>query len=250
METALARSINTVAVRIAQAVGPERIIQTARRLGVTSRLSSDLSIALGTSEVSLFEMTAAAYLPFANGGIGVYPFGIQRIRSKTGTTLYERSNSSLGRIVESRHVGQMNKMLSTAVTSGTGRKANMKGRAAAGKTGTSQDYRDSWFIGYTADLVAGIWLGNDDNAPATRVTGGLLPADTWRRFVTAASAIRPHDCNRRPKLEQTRLRAAACRISWMKSAGSSRAAPRKPAKRPQTTNAPSKFENFHRDDQE
>ena len=121
METALARSINTVAVRIAQAVGPELIIQAARRLGVTSRLSSDLSIALGTSEVSLFEMTAA-YLPFANGGIGVYPFGIQRIRSKTGTTLYERSNSSLSRIVESRHVGQMNKMLRRPLPAGPGAK--------------------------------------------------------------------------------------------------------------------------------
>ena len=189
METALARSINTVAVRISQLLGTERIIQTARRLGITSVLSSDLSIALGTSAVSLFEITAA-YLPFANGGTGVYPFGIQRIRSKSGSILYERSTSSLGRIVNSQHVGQMNKMLTTAVKSGTGRKAQVKNRFVAGKTGTSQNYRDSWFIGYTADFVAGIWLGNDDNSPTKRVTGGLLPADTWRRFVTAASANR------------------------------------------------------------
>ena len=187
METALARSINTVAVRIAELLGTERIIKTARRLGITSSLSSDLSIALGTSSVSLFEITAA-YLPFANGGTGVYPFGIQRIKSKAGKIIYERSASSLGSIVESRHVEQMNKMLTTAVTKGTGRKAQVKNYTVAGKTGTSQDYRDSWFIGYTEDLVAGIWLGNDDNSPTKRVTGGLLPADMWQRFVNDASA--------------------------------------------------------------
>tara|TARA_B100000676_G_C18090489_1_gene859200 strand:+ start:1544 stop:3424 length:1881 start_codon:yes stop_codon:yes gene_type:complete len=187
METALARSINTVAVRIAELLGTERIIKTARRLGITSSLSSDLSIALGTSSVSLFEITAA-YLPFANGGTGVYPFGIQRIKSKVGKIIYERSASSLGSIVESRHVEQMNKMLTTAVTKGTGRKAQVKNYTVAGKTGTSQDYRDSWFIGYTEDLVAGIWLGNDDNSPTKRVTGGLLPADMWQRFVNDASA--------------------------------------------------------------
>ena len=222
MEIALARSINTVAVRIAQAVGPELIIQTARRLGVTSRLSSDLSIALGTSEVSLFEMTAA-YLPFANGGIA-YPFGIQRIRSKTGTTLYERSNSSLGRIVESRHVGQMNKMLSTAVTSGTGRKANMKA-VQRPETGTSQDYRDSWFIGYTADLVAASGLATTTTPPPHGSPACYLQirGDVSSR---PQAQIRPHVRYRRLTLEQTRLRAAACGISWMKSAGSSRAAPR------------------------
>ncbi|MBO89366.1 MAG: penicillin-binding protein [Rickettsiales bacterium] len=187
METALARSINTVAVRIAKLLGTERIIKTARRLGITSSLSSDLSIALGTSSVSLFEITAT-YLPFANGGTGVYPFGIQRIKSKSGSIIYERSASSLGSIVESRHVEQMNKMLTTAVTNGTGRKAQVKNQIVAGKTGTSQDYRDSWFIGYTGDLIAGIWLGNDDNSPTERVTGGLLPADMWQRFVNGASA--------------------------------------------------------------
>ncbi|MEC7304261.1 MAG: penicillin-binding transpeptidase domain-containing protein, partial [Pseudomonadota bacterium] len=196
-----------------------------------------------------FEMTAA-YLPFANGGIGVYPFGIQRIRSKTGTTLYERSDSSLGRIVENRHVGQMNKMLSTAVTGGTGRKANMKGRAAAGKTGTSQDYRDSWFIGYTADLVAGIWLGNDDNAPTKRVTGGLLPADTWRRFVTAASAN-----TAAPSLPTADIGANTSQSGSLQKLldevrGFFTGSASKPANRPQKTDAPSKFEDFHRDDQE
>jgi penicillin-binding protein 1A len=187
LEKALAESINTAAVRVAKQVGPENIIATARRLGITARLAPDLSLALGVSEISLFELSAA-YLPFANGGTGVFPFGIQRIRTTGGEVLYERSGTSLGRVVEGRHVGEMNRMLATAVSEGTGRKAHLKGREAAGKTGTSQDYRDGWFIGYTADLVAGVWVGNDNNSPTKRVTGGQLPAEIWRDFMTKTSA--------------------------------------------------------------
>ena len=186
VERALARSINTVAVKVAKRVGPEKIVSAARRLGITAKLSPDLSLALGASEVSLFEMTAA-YLPFANGGTGVFPYGVAEIRTSSGEVLYRRSGDSLGRIVDARDVGWMNRMLSAAVQDGTGRHALLEDREVAGKTGTSQDFRDGWFIGYSADLVAGVWVGNDDNRPTKKVTGGQLPARIWRDFAAAAT---------------------------------------------------------------
>src|SRR5262245_34956602 len=161
---ALAHSLNTVAVRLALEVGPKAIVRTAHRLGIASPLNANSSLALGTSEVSMIELVSA-FAPFANGGTGVVPYVVERVRNAGGKQLYAYEPHSLGRIVDERHVGMMNAMMRETLVSGTAHKADVAGWPAAGKTGTSQDFRDAWFIGYTAHLVTGVWLGNDDNSP-------------------------------------------------------------------------------------
>jgi penicillin-binding protein 1A len=182
---ALAMSLNTVAVRLGLEVGPRNVVRTAHRLGIASKLEANASIALGTSEVSLTELVGA-YVPFANGGKGVTPHVVIRIRTTDGKVLYTRPPDQLGQVIEPRNVAMMNTMMEETLLSGTARKAEIPGWMAAGKTGTSQDFRDAWFIGYTADLVTGVWLGNDDNSPTRKATGGGLPVEVWTRFMRAA----------------------------------------------------------------
>ena len=185
----LAQSINTIAVQVAQRAGMRNVVATARRLGIASPLTAEPSLALGTNEVNLLELVSA-YAPFANGGGGVWPHGIAEIRDSAGKIVFRRSGSGLGQVVSPEFAGTMNEMLSAVIGHGTGSSAALP-RPAAGKTGTTQEYRDAWFIGYTADLVAGVWLGNDDNSPMNRVTGGSLPAEAWRRFMLAATRSTP-----------------------------------------------------------
>ncbi len=182
---ALAMSLNTVAVRLGLEVGPKNVVRTAHRLGISSKLDTNASIALGTSEVSLTELVGA-YVPFANGGQGVSPHVVTKIRNLEGKVLYARPADQLGQVIEPRHVAMMNTMMQETLLSGTARKAEIPGWMAAGKTGTSQDFRDAWFIGYTANLVTGVWLGNDDNSPTRKATGGGLPVEVWTRFMRAA----------------------------------------------------------------
>ncbi|MGA2288353.1 transglycosylase domain-containing protein [Bradyrhizobium sp.] len=182
---ALSMSLNTVAVRLGLEVGPKNVVRTAHRLGISSKLDANASIALGTSEVSLTELVGA-YAPFANGGLGVSPHVVTKIRNLQGKLLYARPDDQLGRVIEPRHVAMMNTMMQETLISGTAHKAEIPGWMAAGKTGTSQDFRDAWFIGYTADLVSGVWLGNDDNSPTRKATGGGLPVEVWSRFMKAA----------------------------------------------------------------
>ena len=182
---ALAYSLNTVAVRLGLEVGAKAVAKTAHRLGVASNLQINPSIALGTSEVTPLELVTA-YAPFANGGIGVQPHIITRVRTADGKQLYARKGSSHGRIVEPQYVAMMNAMMTETLSTGTARKAELPGWQAAGKTGTSQDFRDAWFVGYTSHLVAGVWLGNDDNSPTKKVSGGNLPVEIWSRFMKAA----------------------------------------------------------------
>ncbi|MBV8322482.1 MAG: PBP1A family penicillin-binding protein [Hyphomicrobiales bacterium] len=182
---ALALSLNTVSVRLTLEVGPRAVAKTAYRLGISSKLDANPSLALGTSEVSLIELTSA-YAPFANGGDAVVPHVVERVRTRAGKVLFARAPANLGRIVEPRHVAMMNAMMRETLVSGTAQKAQLPGWQAAGKTGTSQDFRDAWFIGYTGHLVAGVWLGNDDSSPTKKATGGGLPVDIWSRFMKVA----------------------------------------------------------------
>jgi penicillin-binding protein 1A len=185
LRQALAESLNTVSVRLTQEFTPQAVVRTAYRLGIASILEPNASIALGTSEVSPLELVSA-YATFANGGTAVTPHVVERIRTADGKTLYGRTQQLLGRIVEPRYIGMMNTMLHEVLVSGTARAANLPGWQAAGKTGTSQDFRDAWFIGYTSRLVAGIWLGNDDNTPTKHAVGGGLPVEIWSRFMRTA----------------------------------------------------------------
>src|SRR6202165_1861011 len=182
---ALAMSLNTVAVRLGLEGGAENVVGTAHRLAASSKLDANASIALGTSEVSVIELVGA-YAPFANGGLGVSPHVVTRIRTADGKVLYARQPDQLGQVIEPRHVAMMNTMMQETLLSGTARKAEIPGWIAAGKTGTSQDFRDAWFIGYTANLVTGVWLGNDDNSPTKKATGGGLPVEVWTRFMRSA----------------------------------------------------------------
>jgi penicillin-binding protein 1A len=181
----LARSLNTIAVRLTMEFGPAAVARTAYRLGIASKLEANPSLALGTSEVSLLELTSA-YAPFANGGNAIAPYVVERVTTKAGKTLYRRTPHDLGSIIDPRYVAMMNTMMRETVRTGTAQKGQLPGWQTAGKTGTSQDFRDAWFIGYTGHLVTGVWLGNDDSSPTRRATGSGMPVDIWARFMRTA----------------------------------------------------------------
>jgi penicillin-binding protein 1A len=185
LRNALAQSINTVAVRLLLDAGADKVAATARRLGMKSPLRQDASLALGTSEVSLLDLTGA-YGAFGNGGYVNEPYVIRRIATGAGKLLYQRIDAKSDPAIPQRSVGAMNDMLQTTVASGTGRRAAIPGHTAAGKTGTSQDFRDAWFIGYTAYLTAGVWVGNDDGRTMNKVMGGMLPAEIWHEVMLTA----------------------------------------------------------------
>lgn len=187
LETALAKSLNSVTVRLAEQVGYPRVREMAHRLGIASPLTERPSLVLGASEVRLIELTAA-YAVLANGGRLVRPYAITEIRDRQGRVLYPPAGASASdepKVLSRGVVEQANRMLAAVVTEGTGR-ATAPGRPAAGKTGTTQGYRDAWFVGYTPDLVASVWTGNDNNTPVDGMTGGGLPATLWGAFMRAA----------------------------------------------------------------
>jgi len=187
---ALARSSNSVAVQLTNEVGPATVARVAARLGINSELNPVPSLALGTSDVTPLDLTSA-YAAFANNGVGIIPYSISRIRTSAGKILYMREGSGLGRVVAAPQEAAMSAMLHETVLTGTGRNAALEGHPTAGKTGTSQDYRDAWFVGFTADLVCGVWIGNDNNRPMNKATGGGLPARIFKSFMTVAEAGLP-----------------------------------------------------------
>jgi penicillin-binding protein 1A len=192
MAEALAQSINTVAVQIGQRVGIKNVAATAHRLGINSELNTDPSLALGSGDVNLLELTGA-YCAFASGGNGAWPYGIAEIRDGEGHVLFRREGGGPGRVIEPDHVNELDMMLAGVISFGTGKAAQI-GRPAAGKTGTTSDFRDALFVGFSGDLVTGVWFGNDDDSPTNHVSGGTLPARAWHDFMGAAlhgQPIRP-----------------------------------------------------------
>ncbi len=181
---AFRESINTSAVRVSEGTGRERIRALAQDLGVNSPMSDGPALALGVSEATLLEMTGA-YAGILNGGVTAIPYGIRQLRLKSdGTELMSSGRPQSVRVLNERAAAQMVWMMNQVVENGTGGRARLEGRPAAGKTGTTQAARDAWFIGFTGDYVAGVWMGYDNNKPLSGVTGGGLPADIWRETMT------------------------------------------------------------------
>jgi penicillin-binding protein 1A len=182
---AFADSSNSVSAQLTAEVGPREVVRTARRLGIVSPLSAVASLALGTSGVTPLELTGA-YAAFANGGNGVQPFGVVRIKTRSGRILYDHRPSAAGAVMSANEDTQMTQLMTEVTASGTGKAARLEDRPTAGKTGTTQDFHDAWFVGFTADLVCGVWVGNDNNAPMVKATGGTLPAHVFHAFMTDA----------------------------------------------------------------
>ena len=181
---AFAKSSNVAAVRLIERLGPKRVVSVARRLGITTDLQPNASLALGTSEVPLIEMTAA-YASFANGGKGVFAYGYPEVDGVRGDVLYQREGGGAGEVIQPGPLKEMTDLMVAVVQEGSGKAAQLD-RPSAGKTGTTQDYRDAWFIGFTADYVMGVWLGNDDDTPLNKITGGTLPTQLWHNVMVAA----------------------------------------------------------------
>lgn len=187
LKLALTKSINTIPVRLSQAIGRDKILETSYKMGITHELQNSVSLPIGSSEVTVIDM-AASYATFANGGIRAEPYAIVEVKNSNGDTLYRRDESAplAQRVLPADKVEEMNDILVNVVEAGTGRRARLENTVAAGKTGTTNAYRDAWFVGYTGNFVAAVWYGNDNFLPTRRLTGGNLPAMTWQKFMAYA----------------------------------------------------------------
>ncbi len=187
---AFAVSSNSIAAQLTQETGPRAVAATARRLGISSPLDEVASLALGTSGVTPLELTGA-YAAFANGGEGVTPFGILKVRTLSGKLLYARPERKHDAVMSAENNAAMTRLMHETVATGTGKAAALGERPVAGKTGTTQDFHDAWFMGFTADLVCGVWIGNDNSTPMKHATGGGLPAVIFHDFMAGAEQNLP-----------------------------------------------------------
>ena len=183
--TALMVSSNVCAARLMDEIGVRPVIQLARVMGISTPIPYDYTIALGSNSVKLFEMTRA-FGVFANGGYKVEPYAIERVESSRGTILYEARKARTSKVLNINTAATMTAIMKTVITSGTGRAANI-GKPAAGKTGTTDDSKDAYFIGFTPDVAAGVWVGNDDNSQMGGITGGTIPAKIWHDVMVVAT---------------------------------------------------------------
>ena len=185
LEQALAHSINTVAARLADEVGRENVAALAHRMGIVSQVNTDPAMALGTTLVTPIEM-AQAYDTFANGGYRIQAYGIERIRTAGGQVLFQHKAPLATPAILNPGVGEMQRMMRTVMASGTGTHAAIAGYDLAGKTGTTTDYKDAWFCGYTGGVTTVVWTGRDDAKPMVRITGATAPSEIWRSYMLAA----------------------------------------------------------------
>ena len=182
---ALAVSSNVAAARLIESTGVKPVIIMARELGITTPISNDSTIALGSNGVKLFDM-AVAYGVFANGGVRVKPYAVEKVETARGKTIYTAGKTQKTKVLHFETAGAINSMLQQVILAGTGTAAKI-GVAQAGKTGTTDDYKDAWFVGYTPDIVTAVWVGNDDNTKLNGLTGGTLPAFIWRDAMKTAT---------------------------------------------------------------
>lgn len=180
LEEALIKSLNLATINLSESLSRKDIIRTAKKMGISTPVENTPSLALGTFEVKVIDM-AAAYSAIANGGYATWPHAIKEVYTRDGYQLYQREADTENRILDAGAVKDLTKMLEKVISQGTGRRAKIPG-FAAGKTGTTQDYRDAWFVGFTDEYVIAVWVGNDDNSPMKGVTGGTLPAEIWRKI--------------------------------------------------------------------
>lgn len=187
LTSALAHSYNSIPVQLMLKVGRKKIIETAHNVGLLQELDNVPSLPLGTSAVTLLDMTTA-YATFAGGGKRAKAYTVLEIRRPNGDVLYDRAKNAPAPVqaVPEEKIAELNSMMNAVVRSGTGRRADLGFMPQAGKTGTNQSYRDAWYIGYTAHYVTGVWFGNDDFAEMKKMTGGTLPAASWKRIMTVA----------------------------------------------------------------
>ncbi len=195
---ALAISSNVAAVRLIKKSGVDAVIQTAREMGITTPLASDMTIALGSNGVKLYDMVVA-YGAFANGGFRVRPYCVERVENSRGVTIYENSGPKIVKVINFETAAGMTYMLRKVVEVGTGKAANIA-QNVAGKTGTTNDYRDAWFVGYTPDIVTGVWVGNDNNSKLPGITGGAMPARVFAEYMKVAIQNFPKSVFDYPKM--------------------------------------------------